>query len=223
MVLIGFLLLFTHSIMLFGLGHSILFLLLSFAVSFIFEILGIKTGITFGGFFHYDSNNNGPIIWKVPVFIIITWYVLIYMSFNYVIHVIGFNNVYYLGSSFSGIILISFFSGLLIMFQDLVLDPIGVDEKRWFWKNPGSYYGVPYLNFLWWFLCCFIVSAVFLFILNSEPLHFRQVNKIPLILFSILPIIASRPCFERNLILPACFGIVYSLLLFFLLAYSSIT
>tara|TARA_B100001250_G_scaffold142803_1_gene122211 strand:+ start:7568 stop:8386 length:819 start_codon:yes stop_codon:yes gene_type:complete len=217
-VIIGFFFLLVHSFTLFGLGNLILFLFLSIGISFIFEIVGIKTGITFGGYFNYDIKSNGPIFFKVPIFIILTWYGLIYMSFNYVIYIFKVETMGFSNSSIIEILTISFFCGLFIMLLDLILDPIGVDEKRWLWQNPGVYYGVPYLNFLGWFLCCFI--TVFLFLLlfsNNKSISFDKVNKVPLFLFTIIPIIASRPCFERNLKFPGYFGLFYGILLNLLL------
>ena len=217
-VLIGFFFLLIHSFTLLGLGNLILFLLLSFGVSFFFEIIGIKTGITFGGFFNYDLKNNGPIIFEVPIFIILTWYGLIYMSFSYVIFILKLDSISFSNLSITEIATISSYCGLSIMLLDLVLDPIGVDEKRWFWRTQGAYYGIPYLNFFGWFLCCFITVFLFLLFFSIDNLNsFDQISKVPLFLFAMLPIIASRPCFERNLKFPGYFGILYSLCLTILL------
>ncbi len=219
-VLIGFFFLLIHSFTLLGIGNLILFLLLSTGISFLFEIIGIKTGIIFGGYFNYDIKGNGPIIFKVPIFIILTWYGLIYMSFNYVIYVFEVSNMGFSNFSIIEIAMISFFCGFFIMLLDLILDPIGVDENRWSWKNPGVYYGVPYLNFFGWFLCCFTTIFLFLLFFSNEKLNsFEEVNKIPLFLFTILPIIASRPCFERNLKFPGYFGLFYGLCLISILIF----
>ena len=219
-VLIGFFFLLVHSFTLFGLGNAILFLFLSIGISFLFEIIGIKTGITFGGYFNYDIEGNGPTIFKVPIFIILAWYGLIYMSFNYVIYIFEASSISLSNFSIIKIGTISFFCGLLIMLLDLILDPIGVHENRWSWKKPGVYYGVPYLNFFGWFLCCFFTVFLFLlFFLNEKLNSFEEINKIPLFLFTILPIIASRPCFERSLKFPGYFGLFYGLWLTIILIF----
>lgn len=219
-VLIGFFFLLIHSFTFLGLGNLILFLFLSVGVSFLFEITGIKTGITFGGFFNYDIKGNGPIIFEVPIFIILTWYGLMYMSFSYVVFILKLDSLIFSNFSIFQIAIISLYCGLLIMLLDLILDPIGVDEKRWSWTIPGAYYGIPYLNFLGWFLCCFITVFLFLLFFSIDNLNsFDQINKVPLFLFSLLPIIASRPCFERNLKIPGYFGIFYGACLTILLVF----
>ena len=219
-VLIGFFFLLIHSFTFLGLENLILFLFLSIGVSFLFEITGIKTGITFGGFFNYDIKGNGPIIFEVPIFIILTWYGLIYMSFSYVTFILKLESINFSNFSFIEITTISSYCGLSIMLLDLILDPIGVDEKRWSWRIPGAYYGIPYLNFFSWFLCCFIIVFLFLLFFSMENLNsFDQINKVPLFLFALLPIIASRPCFERNLKFPGYFGVFYSVCLTVLLLF----
>ena len=122
-ILIGFFFLLIHSFTLLGLGNLILFLVLSVGVSFLFEIIGIKTGITFGGFFNYDIKGNGPIIFEVPIFIILTWYGLMYMTFSYVIFILKLDNISFSNFSIIEIAIISFYCGLSIMLLDLILDP----------------------------------------------------------------------------------------------------
>tara|TARA_A100000164_G_scaffold320041_1_gene301990 strand:+ start:61 stop:495 length:435 start_codon:yes stop_codon:yes gene_type:complete len=142
------------------------------------------------------------------------------MSFSYVVFILNLDSLSFSNFSIFEIAIISLYCGLSIMFLDLILDPIGVDEKRWSWKNPGAYYGIPYLNFLGWFLCCFITVFLFLLLFSTENLNsFDQVNKVPLFLFSLLPIIASRPCFERNLKFPGYFGVFYGMCLTILLVF----
>ena len=92
-----------------------------------------------------------------------------------------------------------------------MLDPIAVDEKRWEWQSPGSYYGVPILNFFGWM----VVPSVVLFFFQKlyQPIitniysysFFFQYA--PGLLFISLPVIASRPCFERGLTIPGYIGI----------------
>ena len=97
---------------------------------------------------------------------------------------------------------------------DLVLDPIAVDEKRWSWKKPGAYYGVPLLNFVGWLFTTFLILFVFRlfqsdFKIDKELDFFFKHS--PGILFCLLPAIASRPCFERGLKAPGFLGLLFSL------------
>ena len=84
---------------------------------------------------------------------------------------------------------------------DIILDPIAVNEKRWAWSQPGSFYGIPILNFFGWFLNTAFILSIFIFVvIKFGKLSFENVNPIPAILFSMIPIIASRPCLKENYI-----------------------
>ena len=218
-IVIGFIFLLAHSFFFFGLKNAILFFLLCIFVSFALELLGMKTGFVFGGYYKYDDQKNGPIIFGIPILILITWFGLIYMSLNYSVYIFDLNSL-----DFYIKLKVCFFCSILVSCLDLVLDPIAVNEKRWFWKNPGIYYGVPFLNFIGWFFNCLIILIIFLynpfdFIVNS----FNSVSNFPVFLFTFIPLIASRPCFERNLKYPAYFGVIFSVFLFILVIVRVIT
>ena len=114
------------------------------------------------------------------------------------------------------IILIAIFVVLL----DFVLDPLAVNENRWNWESSGIYYGVPLLNFFGWLLVPILVLLIFH--QYSQPLivkvdsHSALFRYFPAILFTALPVIASRPCFERGLRIPGYIGIILSKIYFLL-------
>ena len=116
--------------------------------------------------------------------------------------------------SYSFIILTAFF----VMLLDLVLDPLAVSEKRWGWELPGVYYGIPILNFFGWLLVPLLILLIFqhcftpvITIVSSYSVLFKYA---PGILFIFLPIVASRPCFERGLVIPGYIGIITSFIYF---------
>ena len=104
------------------------------------------------------------------------------------------------------------------MLLDLVLDPLAVSEKRWGWELPGVYYGIPILNFFGWLLVPLLILLIFQYyftpvitIVSSYSVLFKHA---PGILFIFLPMIASRPCFERGLVIPGYIGVITSLIYF---------
>ena len=216
-VLLGSVLFFIHGVIFWGLFNIIMFFCITVIISFFAEIIGSKTGYFFGGKYQYNIDNvPGYVFHGVPLLIPIAWFGIIYtgMNFCYLITGIQFpfdtftNNYFY-------IILSSF----LVMLLDTILDPIAVDEKRWRWDNPGMYYGVPILNFLGWFAVSIIILILFLhfskpeYISNSFLFLFQY---FPGFLFMLLPAIASRPCFERDLRFPGYFGMFLSIIYFIL-------
>ena len=105
---------------------------------------------------------------------------------------------------------------LLVTILDLVLDPIAVDEGRWSWDMPGKYYGVPIKNFIGWFINCSLILLLFSMISSSHVIanpYVKYIEFAPGILFVILPAIAARPCFERNLNIAGIIGLLFTIIL----------
>ena len=199
-----------HSIIFFGILNTSLFFFASFIISLISEIISVKKGIVFGKYNYNFDLCPGPAISNIPILIALSWTGLIYMALICSMLILDVKIISDI--SILHILLTSFFITIL----DLVLDPIAVDEGRWFWDEPGKYYGVPLKNFIGWFFNTTLVLLVFSFlsfehsITNVYPNYFTFA---PAILFIILPLIAARPCFERNLNIAAIIGVLFTLAL----------
>tara|TARA_Y100000768_G_scaffold379942_1_gene356351 strand:- start:502 stop:1056 length:555 start_codon:yes stop_codon:yes gene_type:complete len=174
------------------------------------EIIGIRKGLIVGKYSYNLDLCPGPSINGVPIVIILSWTGLIYMALVSSMLLLEVKIVYNI--SYIHILLAS----ILITILDLVLDPIAVNEGRWSWDEPGKYYGVPLKNFIGWFFNTTLVLLVFSFlsfehsITNVYPNYFTFA---PAILFIILPLIAARPCLERNLNIAAIIGLLFTLAL----------
>ena len=213
-IIFGYFYFLIHGSIVLGWANIIIFITISFSIGAFMEIIGSKTGIVFGGKYKFNSNLfPGPFLFKIPLIIPLSWSGLTYMSLSYC------NLV--LDDSFSLLfnqnIMILFIPSILLVAIDLVLDPIAVDEKRWFWENPGSYYGVPVLNFIGWFFTSLLIISTFkLFhyqIKIDKEINYLYLHS-PGFLFCVLPAIASRPCFERDLKIPGVIGLVISTILY---------
>ena len=203
-----------HGSLLLGWGNMLSFVLVAFFVSTINEIIGSKYGLIFGGKYHYKPDATpGPIIFGIPILIPLVWSGLIYMGVNYSSLITGLIvSQQTFNTGFSLII----FTGILLMILDMILDPIAVDEDRWAWSKPGSYYGVPSLNFLGWFGTVVIILSIFFNLVvpvnNAKEVSFL-IQYSPSFLFAILPAIAARPCYERGLKIPGHIGLLFSFIL----------
>ena len=210
-VLLGALFFITHGALFWGLLNIAIFLIITFFVSLLLEIIGSKTGYVFGGKYHYNSDNTpGFILFGIPVLIPIAWFGIIYMSINFCNYVTNVRFPFEDSINLFFIILTAIF----VMLLDLVLDPLAVDEKRWNWELPGIYYGIPILNFFGWLLVPLLILLIFqqcsyqvTKVISSYSVLFQYA---PGILFIFLPIIASRPCFERGLVIPGYAGVIIS-------------
>jgi len=209
-VCLGFGFFIYHSIIFFGLNNTVIFFFSSFMISLLLEIIGTNKGLIFGKYTYEPSLCPGPMIKNVPILIAISWTGLIYMALVCAMMLID-------GSVVSTIrvshILLSAF---LVTILDLVLDPIAVDEGRWFWEMPGKYYGVPIKNFIGWFFNCSLILLLFSTISSSHVItdpYVKYIEFAPGILFVILPAIAARPCFERNLNIAGIIGLLFTIIL----------
>jgi len=210
-IIIGYCYFILHGSISWGWSNIILFTLIAFFISISMEILGSNFGFIFGGKYQYDPEKSpGPIYAGIPLVIPLSWAGLIYMSWNYSMFILGHD--YIVGSSKGMVILI--IPSFLLTILDLVLDPIAVDEKRWEWKIPGHYHKVPLFNFSGWFFTTLII--LWLFTILHVPIITDTDSSLlfqysPGLLFSILPAIASRPCFERGLKIPGVIGLIFSI------------
>jgi len=208
---IGYLYFLVHGSMIWGWLNTIIFIIISFFIGIFMEILGTKTGLIFGGKYEFNLKlSPGPSISGIPLIIPLSWSGLIYMILNYCELVLG-GSLYFLSNENITRLLLP---SILMVLLDLILDPIAVDEKRWSWKKPGTYYGVPLLNFVGWLFTTFLILFIFQlfkydFKIDKEVDFFFKHS--PGILFCLLPAIASRPCFERGLKAPGFLGLLFSL------------
>ena len=214
-VLLGAIFFVIHGSLFWGFFNIATFLIITVIVSLFFEIIGSKTGYVFGGKYHYNNENTpGYIIFGIPVLIPIAWFGIIYMCINFCYYVTNISFPF--GNSINYFFIIS--TAIFVMLLDLVLDPLAVDEKRWNWESPGIYYGIPILNFFGWLLVPLSILFIFqhfshpvIIMVSSYSILFKYA---PGILFIFLPIVASRPCFERGLVIPGYIGIITSFIYF---------
>lgn len=120
-------------------------------VVFFAELLSTRTGFPFG-LYHYTGTTRGRelFIADVPVMDPLSFIFLAYGAFCLARATLGSRR-----HSWWGLALLS---GLLMMFIDVVVDPLAVRGDRWFlgrifeYAEPGPYFGVPLSNFAGWIL-----------------------------------------------------------------------
>ncbi|MGQ4873638.1 MAG: carotenoid biosynthesis protein [Promethearchaeia archaeon] len=166
----------SHSFQVRTVKSSIIFLIFTFIFSLFMEIIGSNYGIPFGKY-HYTENI--PIhIWGVPIFVPLTWYMIIYLSLqiSYIILPLDseeFNKLKKLYKDTSYSIL----TALITTAWDVILDPVAVGRENWVWEEKGQYFGIPLTNFLGWFVVAFIVSFIFLSLFeNQKDLKFDDLE-----------------------------------------------
>jgi uncharacterized membrane protein len=116
------------------------FLAIAAVISYLWEFIGVETGIPFG---HYSYTSAlGPEIGPVPLFIPLIWCALGYFCMQ--------ASDYYIMAS------------ALMVSLDLSFDPVfSTSLHLWNWTGQTQYFGVPLTNFFGWFIASLTFFAVF--------------------------------------------------------------
>ncbi len=122
--------------------NSLLFTAL-FAVGFIVEYYGVKTGVIFGEYQY--GNTLGYAIAGIPLLIGLNWLLLVY-STSCVAHQLGFENIFTK----------AFISAGLMVLTDFFIEPIAAKYDYWHWKNDV----IPHQNFVAWYIVSFVLALI---------------------------------------------------------------
>lgn len=141
-------------------------------VSWCYESMSIATGFPFG---HYVYTSElGPKLGAVPVMIMPAYFGVCYLAWV-LAHVLldKFDRQIDSSSLFS----IPVISAFIMVMWDMSVDPSSSTVKHeWIWRDGGSYFGVPFSNFLGWFLCVYTVFQLWAMYL----IRAKQVEPCPL-------------------------------------------
>lgn len=121
------------------------------------EAIGSTTGLPFGRYAYTPTLQ--PQIRHVPLIIPLAWMMMLPPAWA-------------VGSRIargSGGLRFALASGLAFTAWDFFLDPQMVHWGFWVWQEPGGYFGIPWLNYLGWF----IVASLLTLILRPHALPVR--------------------------------------------------
>jgi putative membrane protein len=158
----------------FGVRTTLLFTVLTYAVSLACEWSSVHNGFPFG-LYHYLDATRGREIWiaGVPFMDSLSFTFLGFAS--YTVALLAASPLYRRGLDFR--LLDTFrirraprvwmMAALFMVMVDMVVDPLSVRGDRWFlgkifWYDPpGPHFGVPISNYLGWFFVAAITIAIF--------------------------------------------------------------
>jgi uncharacterized membrane protein len=156
--LAGFMFALLHASQREGWARSLRLLALVFAISLLFESVGVATGLVYGPY-HY-TNRLGPMfLGLVPYLIPVAWFMMSYPSFVIADRLIPAD-----WKHWQRVLLVPLVAGLAMTAWDVVMDPIMVASKIWVWDVSGPYHGIPLQNFWGWWLTVFTTLALYLLI-----------------------------------------------------------
>jgi uncharacterized membrane protein len=122
------------------------------ALSWASEVICSRTGIPFGMYRYTDMLQ--PQILNVPLQIPLGWLMMLPPSWA-----VAGAITYRITPrwEFPAFVCIS---ALAMTAWDLFLDPMMVTWEMWVWDNPGSYFGIPWINYLGWLLVSALITIL---------------------------------------------------------------
>jgi len=168
-------------------------------IGFIFERIGLSTGIPFGHYYY----NFPPYILGVPIFVIFGWGIFSFLSY---LPIMQFPRY-----------LKAIFFPLMMVIIDLSVDPIMVSAHFWIWEySPINWFGIPLTNFLGWYIVSMIIIVFNLFKVRKIKID-KNLFPITYFLFSLKFLIFAK----QELILPLSIATTISLVMTILIFYIS--
>lgn len=155
---------FMHGTAHFGIRNVLSLIGIGMMVSFFYEGLSIATGFPYG-VYHY-TELLGPKLMGFPVVVMFA-----YGLVAYVFWVVAKSLIGNFGNRIEGasIILIPLMASALLTSWDYVLDPIFASiNNAYIWNEPGSYFGVPFSNYLGWYLATYTMFQIFALVIYRQ-------------------------------------------------------
>jgi putative membrane protein len=194
-----------HGSLRMGWPRALLLLALTFAVSLLFESLGVATGLVYGGY--YYSDKLGPkFLDLVPYLIPVAWFMMTYPSY-----VIATRLVPPHSSLWRWRLAVASIGALVMTAWDLAMDPMMVAGGHWTWEVEGAYFGVPLQNYWGWWLTVFVTFLLFLLLSRTSPEREAQPNpsfdRMAVVSYAVTGLSSVIVCLQIGLGGPALAGL----------------
>ncbi len=155
---------FVHGLQTYGLKSFAVFVGVCFVVSNAMENTSILTGFPFGHYYYTEI--LGPKLFLVPIQVFAAYFGMGYVSWTLGRAILG---------DFAGprpaarTITLPVTAAFIMVAWDLTCDPLASTvQQRWIWLDGGAYFGVPFVNFLGWYLTVFLFFQAFALYLHRS-------------------------------------------------------
>ena len=155
---------FVHGSRRLGWPTMLCFFAIAFVISWCMESLSIATGFPFGHY-HY-TEKLGPKLGTVPLLIMLAYFAMCYVSWNLAHAVLDrFDHRADTLQRFAVPVIAAF----IIVMWDLSMDPSRATlSQAWIWHDGGGYFGVPFVNFMGWFLTVYLIFQSLAMVLQKQ-------------------------------------------------------
>ena len=173
---VGVVLLLLHGAKRYGWKGILAFIIITYIISTASEDLSIHTGFPFG---HYYYTTSGGLPWwidRVPVTVAPMYIAIGYISWTIGTVILDHMDLH-LDNKVNRFLLPMLSAFVMVQF-DLVQDPsTSTYAGIWIWQHAGGFFGVPLVNFLGWYLTCYVFMQIFaLFLAKNNQLIKRTAN-----------------------------------------------
>jgi carotene biosynthesis associated membrane protein len=216
LTLLAFIFAILHGWQTLGWKHTLLLLALTFAISLLFESVGVATGWVYGAY-HYTDKLGPKFLGLVPLLIPVAWFMMTYPSYilaRYLVPSIKHTWTWRLAVSALGAVIMTAW--------DLAMDPMMVNGGHWVWEQNGAYFGIPLQNFWGWWLTIFVTFWLFLTFSGLDQknhLPNQHFTRLAILSYAITGISSLLTDFIFGLDGPALVGI-FAMLPWFVLGWS---
>ncbi len=176
---------FYHGVLLYGWGKMLFFVGAITVISWSYESLSILTGFPFGNYNYTDLLL--PKLGLVPVLIMPAYFSMGYLSWVIALILLDKRD-----SSVKGgdVLLLPIISSFIMVMWDICMDPFNSTiTQYWIWHDGGAYFGVPFVNYLGWYLCVFTFYLLFALVLRADKRNSENPVSITNRAFWILPVL----------------------------------
>jgi lycopene beta-cyclase len=125
-----------------------------FASTWLVEAIGQAGGLPFGRY-HYTGALQ-PQVAGVPVLIPLAWMMMLAAAWGVTGAILGRSQAR-LGRAYPFVF--AALAGLVFTAWDLYLDPQMTARHLWVWDQPGEYFGIPWVNFLGWWITAALLTV----------------------------------------------------------------
>src|SRR6266487_2458591 len=172
--LLPFAFFFVHGSVNYRFRDVLVFASVTLVVSNIFENMSILTGFPFGHYYYTDG--LGPKLFLVPILIGLAYLGTGYLSWTLARVILGATEQRLPGYF---IFTVPMLASFLMVSWDLSFDPINSTIGHiWIWQQGGNYFGVPFSNFMGWFLTVFVFFQLFALYLRGRQNAYAQVQPV---------------------------------------------
>jgi uncharacterized membrane protein len=156
-----------HALYTLGWRRALLFAGVTCLTSFVFEFLGVKTGVVFGRYVYSDV--LGPkLLATVPLIVPPAYFMMLYPSYI-ITNLILDARPEAREHTFARLMWATLLTGLVMTAWDLSNDPLMAAVKAWIWLDGGPYFAIPIQNFRGWIAVS--VTICFAYRLLERPVR----------------------------------------------------